>query len=70
MNTQPLRIGWSDRLLIGVTAGLVVVVGFFAGLLALTVGGVLALTVGVKLWWFERQRSKDVIDAEYRVLRE
>lgn len=70
MNIQTLSSSWGDKLLLGLMSVLLVVAAFFAGLLVLAAIAAMALVMGVKLWWVKRQRSADIIDAEYQVLRE
>jgi len=70
MNIQTMQMSWTDKLLMGVLAVLLFVVGLFTSLLAFAVGGAMALVVGAKLWWARRQLESDFIEAEYQVQQE
>lgn len=69
MYQQTPKIGIVDKLVIGLMTIMLLVTGFFASLLALAIGGSMALFVVGKAWWMRRRHNKTFIEGEYRVLR-
>lgn len=57
MNTPPSvqKPGWIARILLTVTTLALVIVGFFFFTVALVVGALIALVIGVRLWWTIRK---------------
>lgn len=70
MYQQTPKIGIADKLVIGLTTIMLFVAGFFASLLALAIGGSMALFILGKAWWLKRRHEKTFIEGEYRVVRE
>jgi uncharacterized protein HemY len=75
--------GWIARILLTLTTLALVVVGFFFFTVALVVGAVIALVIGVRLWWILRKLKRahgdlrgasthaagtSVVDGEYQVV--
>ncbi len=74
--------GWIARLLLTLTTLALIAIGFFFLTVALAVGAVVALVVGVRLWWMLRKLKRaaptafmdtpagneNVVDGEYRVI--
>ena len=58
----PQKPGWLARLLLTLAMIGVVVVGFFFLTAALIAGAVLALVVGVRLWWTLRKLKRAGVD--------
>lgn len=52
--------GLLARILIGIAALGVVVVGFFFLTIALVAGAILALIIGARLWWTMRKLQRDM----------
>ena len=48
-------IGWPTRILAALTAGLILVMGLFFGMLMLGIAGIAALGFGIRIWWLRRQ---------------
>jgi uncharacterized protein HemY len=85
MNTQHSvqKPGWIARILLTVTTLALVVVGFFFFTVALVVGAIIALVIGVRFWWILRKLKRaqgdlqrasthaagtSVVDGEYQVV--
>ena len=82
VNTLP-KPGWLARILITLATLTLAILGFFFLTMALAVGAVVALVIGVRVWWLLRrlkrgQRVDDaftpaasdhVVDGEYRVIK-
>jgi uncharacterized protein HemY len=85
MNTQHSvqKPGWIARILLTVTTLALVVVGFFFFTVALVVGAIIALIIGVRFWWILRKLKRahgdlqsasthaagtSVVDGEYQVV--
>lgn len=78
----PATPGWIARILLTLGTLTLVVLGFFFLTIALAVGAVVALVIGVRLWWTLRKlkksspvsqqtpttRNDTVVDGEYRVI--
>jgi hypothetical protein len=64
------KIGIADKLVIGLMTIMLFFAGFFASLLALAIGGSMALFILGKAWWLKRRHAKTFIEGEYRVVRE
>jgi predicted lipid-binding transport protein (Tim44 family) len=74
--------GWIARILITLTTVALVIVGFFFLTVALVVGALIALVIGVRLWWLIRKikraqpdstftsgaSGEQVVDGEYQVV--
>lgn len=70
MYQQTPKIGIADKLVIGSMTVVLFVAGFFASLLALAVGGAVALFVLGKAWWLKRRAEGRYIQGEYQVIQE
>ncbi len=70
MKNKIKLFNWSEKIMIGIVAILILIIGFFASLLALAIGGAIALMIGAKLWRINRQNKKIIIDADYSVVNE
>ncbi len=70
MYQQTPKIGIADKLVIGLMTVVLFVAGFFASLLALAIGGAMALFVLGKAWWSNRRAQAQCIEGEYQVLHE
>lgn len=70
MYQQTPKIGIADKLVIGLMTVMLFVAGFFASLLALAVGGAVALFVLGKAWWLKRRAERRYIQGEYQVIQE
>ncbi len=76
----PVKPGWIARILLTLVTLTLVVLGFFFLTIALAVAAVVALVLGVRLWWTLRKlkqsgpvfqqagRGDTVVDGEYRVI--
>ena len=77
----PYKPDWINRLLLTLTTVTLVIVGFFFLTVALVVGTLIALVIGVRLWWTLRKlkhapgatdTASDVgggtLDGEYQVI--
>ncbi len=74
--------GWIARILITLTTVTLVILGFFFLTVALAVGALVALVIGVRFWWTLRKLKRmqgnvphasrtggdTVVDGEYRVI--
>ena len=69
MYQQTAKTSIVDKLVIGMMTIMLLVAGFFASLLALAIGGSVALFVVGKAWWLKRRHEKTVIEGEYQVIR-
>lgn len=54
----PQKPGWIARILLSLTTVALVVVGFFFFTIALIVGALIALIIGVRLWWMLRKLKR------------
>ena len=70
MYQQTVKIGIVDKLVIGLMTIMLLAAGFFISLLALAIGGSVALFVLGKALWLRRRHEKTVIEGEYRVIRQ
>ncbi len=66
MNTPYLtqKPGWIARILLGITTLALVVVGFFFFTVALVAGALIALVIGVRLWWMMRKLKRAHADMQ------
>jgi predicted lipid-binding transport protein (Tim44 family) len=55
--------GLLGRILLGIAALGIVVIGFFFLTIALVAGAILALVIGVRLWWTMRKLKRDMAAA-------
>lgn len=55
--------GLLARILLGIAAIGVIIVGFFFFTIALVAGALLALVIGVRLWWTLRKLKRDHVQA-------
>lgn len=70
MYQQTQALGVMDKVTIATMTIVLFIAGFFATLLALAVGGSLALFALGKAWWLNRRTDKHCIEGEYEVMRE
>lgn len=70
MNNKIKIFNWREKIIISIVAILILIMGFFASLLALVIGSTIALMIGIKLWRINRQKKKIIIDADYSVINE
>lgn len=72
-----IPFGWPERILAGVFAVLLVMLGLAFGALVLGLGLAAGLGMAVRLWWLRRRLRREgklpqpaaVIEGEYRVLK-
>lgn len=81
MNTQE-KPGWIARILLTLTTISLVIVGFFFFTIALVAGALIAMVIGLRLWWMLRklrkaqpvsgaphaEQSQGALDGEYQVI--
>jgi len=70
MNNKIKIFNWREKIIISIVAILILIMGFFASLLALVIGSTIALMIGIKLWRINRQKKIIIIDADYSVINE
>ncbi len=72
-----IRLGWPERILAGVLAVLLVLLGLAFGALILGLGVVAGLALATRIWWLRRRLRRQgagpssgsaVVEGEYQVL--
>ena len=61
MNTAQ-KPGWITRIALAITTFALVIAGFFFFTIVLAAGAVIALVIGVRLWWTLRKLKRDLSD--------